>query len=60
MTVRLMSLSSGNGKFRALANSACENGLSPLMASSRAFRSLICDSTLTRSVSSGVQILPQS
>jgi hypothetical protein len=55
-----MSLSSGKGKLCALAKAAWANGLSALMPTSRAFRSLICVSTLTRSLSSGVQMLPKS
>jgi hypothetical protein len=55
-----MSLKSGNGKFRAFANSAWEKVLSLLIASRTAPRSESLPATSTRPVSSGVQMEPQS
>lgn len=59
MTLRWMSLRSANGKLLAFAKAAFEKGLSALMARTVAPRFWISGSTLTRPLSSGVQMLPQ-
>ena len=60
MAVRCTSLSSGNLNLRALANSAWQKGLSPLIASTTPPRLPISSAASPRPVSSGVQMLPQS
>ena len=60
MAARWMSLKSGNGKPRTLAYSAWLNVLSALMARTAAPRAWSFFATSPRSVSSGVQIEPQS
>jgi hypothetical protein len=60
LTFRWMSLSRGNGKLWVFAYCACEKGLSALMGRMAAPRCRTSGSTLTRPLSSGVQMLPQS
>jgi hypothetical protein len=60
MTLRWMSLSSGNGKPCCFRNAAWEKGLSPLMASSVAPLSFSVPAAWPRPLSSGLQMLPKS